>query len=102
MITAIIGNAPFAVSIVLTVFMGGLGFGSYLASRFVDRFRTPGNMVLFYGVLELIIGFYSLVLPFMLKVFGHFFSGIYNQLFSHFWLYNGLTFIGCSFVLFLP
>ncbi|MHC4159294.1 MAG: hypothetical protein ACYSSO_09475, partial [Planctomycetota bacterium] len=30
MIVKIIGGAPFAVSIVLTVFMGGLGLGSYL------------------------------------------------------------------------
>ena len=31
LIIKIIGSAPFAVSIVLTVFMGGLGLGSYLA-----------------------------------------------------------------------
>jgi len=33
MIVKIIGGAPFAVSIILTVFMGGLGLGSYLAGQ---------------------------------------------------------------------
>ena len=32
MIVKIIGGAPFAVSIILTVFMGGLGLGSYPGS----------------------------------------------------------------------
>ena len=37
MLVTIIGGAPFAVSIILTVFMGGLGLGSYLAGRVIDR-----------------------------------------------------------------
>ena len=37
MMVKIIGSAPFAVSIILTIFMGGLGLGSYLASRIIDR-----------------------------------------------------------------
>ena len=39
MIVKVIGAAPFAISIVLTVFMGGLGLGSYLAGRYVDRIQ---------------------------------------------------------------
>ena len=41
MIVKVIGSAPFAVSIILTVFMGGLGLGSYLASRVIDRIEEP-------------------------------------------------------------
>ncbi|MBW1806144.1 MAG: hypothetical protein JRJ06_07230, partial [Deltaproteobacteria bacterium] len=41
MIVKIIGGAPFAVSIVLTVFMGGLGVGSFIASRYIDRIMDP-------------------------------------------------------------
>ncbi|MBP8303285.1 MAG: hypothetical protein KBE04_04065, partial [Phycisphaerae bacterium] len=41
MIVRIIGAAPFAVSIVLTVFMAGLGLGSLLAGRTIDRIREP-------------------------------------------------------------
>ena len=35
MIVKVIGSAPFSVSIILTVFMGGVGLGSFLASRVV-------------------------------------------------------------------
>jgi spermidine synthase len=37
MLINVLGGAPFAVSIILTIFMGGLGLGSYLASRKIDR-----------------------------------------------------------------
>ena len=63
MIVKIIGGAPFAVSIVLTVFMGGLGLGSYVASRTIDRIKEPMKLVRLYGVLEIVIGAYCLALP---------------------------------------
>ena len=53
MIVKIIGGAPFAVSIILTVFMGGLGLGSYLAGRSIDRVKEPIKLVRIYGLLEL-------------------------------------------------
>ena len=43
-IVKVIGSAPFAVSIILTVFMGGLGLGSYLASRVIDRIEEPQKL----------------------------------------------------------
>ena len=66
MIVEIIGSAPFAISIVLTVFMGGLGLGSYLAGRSIDRVRNPLRLVGLYGILELIIGAYGILLPLLL------------------------------------
>ena len=42
MIVKVIGSAPFAISIVLTVFMGGLGLGSYLAERIGVNYRGHG------------------------------------------------------------
>ncbi|MHC4762659.1 MAG: hypothetical protein ACYS71_04700, partial [Planctomycetota bacterium] len=50
MIVTIIGSAPFAVSIVLTVFMGGLGIGSFLAGRIIDRVEKPIKLVNIYGL----------------------------------------------------
>ncbi len=95
----IIGAAPFAVSIILTVFMGGLGLGSFLASRTIDRIKEPTKLVRLYGMLEVVIGAYGLLLPVLLLVFRPLFAIFYNQLFSYFMLYNLITFIGC-FVLF--
>ncbi|MDP2983718.1 MAG: fused MFS/spermidine synthase [Candidatus Latescibacter sp.] len=102
MIVKIIGSSPFAVSIVLTVFMGGLGLGSYLASRYIDRHNTPRELVKIYGVLELVIGVYGLVLPVLLILFKPLYAFLYNHLFGYFLFYNLLTFLGCSFLLILP
>jgi spermidine synthase len=102
MIVKVIGCAPFAVSIVLTVFMGGLGVGSYLASRTVDRVKEPLRLVRIYGLLELAIGGYGLVLPALLIVFMPLYAAVYNQLFSYSLLYNILTFAGCCLLLVVP
>jgi spermidine synthase len=102
MIIKIIGSAPFAISIVLTVFMGGLGLGSFLASRTIDRIKEPIKLVRLYGVLEVVIGAYGLVLPFLLVAFRPLYATLYNRLFAHFMLYNFLTFVGCSILLCIP
>ncbi|MHC4433848.1 MAG: fused MFS/spermidine synthase, partial [Planctomycetota bacterium] len=102
MIVKIIGSAPFAVSIILTIFMGGLGLGSYLAGRTVDRIKEPIRLVRVYGILELVIGAYGLIIPVLLMAFKPLFSILYNQLFSHFMLYNLLTFVGCAILLCIP
>jgi spermidine synthase len=104
MIVKIIGGAPFAVSIILTVFMGGLGLGSYLASRKIDRIAAaePLRLVRIYGVLELAIGGYCVLLPGLLTAFRPIYAAMYNQLFGHFMLYSFLTFVGCSLLLVFP
>ncbi|MEE9370220.1 MAG: fused MFS/spermidine synthase, partial [Sedimentisphaerales bacterium] len=89
-------------SIVLTVFMGGLGLGSYLAGRVIDRIKQPIKLVRIYGILELIIGGYGLAIPFFLTAFRPLYAIIYNRLFNYFMLYNLLTFIGCSVLLCIP
>jgi spermidine synthase len=102
MIVKVIGAAPFAVSIVLTVFMGGLGLGSYIAGRTIDRVKQPLRLVRIYGILELAIGAYGLAVPFLLRAFTPLYAIVYNQLFSHFMLYNFITFIGCAVLLCIP
>ncbi len=102
MIVKIIGSAPFAISIVLTVFMGGLGFGSYIAGRSIDRVKKPLTLVRMYGFLELMIGVYGLLLPLLLIAFRPLYAFLYNHLFSYFLGYNLLTFAGCSVLLLIP
>jgi len=102
MIVKIIGSSPFAVSIVLTVFMAGLGLGSYLAGRTIDRIKEPLTLIRIYGILELAIGGYGLIFPLLLWVFKPLYAALYNHLFSYFLTYNLLTFIGCTLVLIIP
>ena len=45
MIDKMIGSAPFAVATVLTVFMGGLSLGSYLAGRHIDRIPNKKTLL---------------------------------------------------------
>jgi spermidine synthase len=102
MIVKIIGSAPFAVSIVLTVFMGGLGLGSYIASKTIDQIKNPLKLIRLYGVLELVIGVYGIILPLLLILFRPLYAFIYNHLFSYFLGYNLITFVGCFLLLIIP
>jgi len=102
MTVKIIGGAPFAVSIILTIFMAGLGLGSYLAGRYLQRNREPAQLVRLYGLLELGIAGFAVLVPALLALFTPLYSVIYNQLFSHFWLYSVVTFLGCALIFSMP
>ncbi len=60
MLTYVFGGTTLAVSTVLTAFLGGLALGSYLGGRYIDHFKKP---LLAYGILELAIGIYGLLVP---------------------------------------
>ncbi len=102
MIVKVIGAAPFAVSIILTVFMGGLGLGSFIAGKTIDRVGEPRRLLKLYALLELAIGGYGIILPGLIILSKPLYSLLYNQLFSHFLIYSVLTLIGCLVLLILP
>ncbi|MFC1853952.1 fused MFS/spermidine synthase, partial [candidate division CSSED10-310 bacterium] len=102
MIVAIIGAAPLAVSIVLTIFMAGLGVGSFIGGRFVDRVQEPGKLLSLYGVLELVIGCYNLLLPVLLLSLAGLVTFLYNVLFHYFIIYHLLILLGCALILSIP
>ena len=102
LIVHIIGSAPFAVSIVLSVFMGGLGLGSYWAGRSIDRLTRPFTLIRTYGLLELIVGIYAVLLPALIAVFRPLHALVYNHLFAYPIIYNLITFAGCMLLLIVP
>jgi len=55
-----IGNTHFSITVVVSVFMGGLGLGSVVGGRIADRSRNPLRL---YGILILLIGLICLVIP---------------------------------------
>jgi spermidine synthase len=102
MIDKVIGSAPFAVATVLSVFMGGLALGSWLAGKYIDRISSRLNLLSLYGKVELAIGIYGLLLPFFIYAAKPVYAVAYNSLFIHFWLYRLFTFFGCSVLLLVP
>jgi len=100
MIVKVIGAAPFAISIVLTVFMGGLGLGSYLAGRYIDQIKKSSQLIQLYGLMEIGIGIYALLLGGVIEASQPLFSAIYNQSSGHLLMFNAVILIG-AFVLFI-
>lgn len=100
MIVKVIGAAPFAISIVLTVFMGGLGLGSYLAGRYIDQIKKSSQLLQLYGLMEIGIGIYAFVLKGMIAASQPLFSSIYNHSSEHLLIFNAVILLG-AFVLFI-
>jgi len=102
MIDKVIGSAPFAVATVLSVFMGGLALGSWLAGRYIDRIDSRRNLLSLYGKLEIAIGIYGLLLPLFILGVKPLYILVYDSLFLHSWAYRFFTFFGCSLLLIVP
>ena len=71
----VFGTSQFAIATVLAAFMAGLAAGGFLMSRYADRASKP---LLVYGVLEIIIGLYALVFPFLLDAATPLYLGFYE------------------------
>ena len=63
--TLLLGASTYAVTIVLAVFMAGLGLGAWLFGKVADRFDEH-KLARSYVLLEIGIGLYALMLPWML------------------------------------
>ncbi|MFO0600155.1 MAG: spermidine synthase [Myxococcaceae bacterium] len=63
----LLGNTGQAHAIVLSTFMGGLALGAFLLGRRADKAKRP---LALYGLLEIGIGLYALVMPSVLEIFA--------------------------------
>lgn len=77
MLSLLFGHTTFAISTVITAFMGGLALGSYYFGRLADTnsgvmtfLKKHGVSPLFlaYGIMEAMIGVYCLFTPFLFRV----------------------------------
>jgi spermidine synthase len=93
------GATSFAVSTVLAAFMAGLALGSYLFGRLIDR---RGNPILVYGLLELGIGVFALVFPFLLGALTPVYRSIYPGLHERFYLISLVRFLLSFSMLLVP
>ncbi len=72
-----LGNTTYAQTIVLATFMGGLAIGATLWGRKADRAARP---LALYGLLEILIGIYCLLYPFLLSIFKSGFVSLVRSL----------------------
>ncbi len=57
---SVIGNTHFSITVVVSVFMGGLALGSFIGGRLADRSKNPLRL---YGILILCVGAGCLLVP---------------------------------------
>ncbi|MBI5187168.1 MAG: fused MFS/spermidine synthase [Nitrospinae bacterium] len=93
------GVSSLAVSTVLTVFMGGLGLGSLLAGKAIDKRKSP---LLIYAALELGIGVYALFLPYGISLLTPFYLFFHPFLGDNFTLISLVRFLFSTLLLLVP
>jgi len=71
-----LGSDVYAAAITLSVFMGGLSLGSWLAGKFADRLARP---LAGYGLIEIAIGLYALVFATLLEASTPALREVYRQ-----------------------
>ncbi|MFQ5606209.1 MAG: fused MFS/spermidine synthase [bacterium] len=98
-LSLILGNTVYSLSAVLSSFMGGLALGSYLAGRATRRIKRP---VLFYGYLEVLIGVYCALMPFIFDGAEIIYHALYNSFGTSFSLLTMSRFVINFIILIIP
>lgn len=99
MLTLRMGNTSYALAALLTVFMGGLALGAWIAGRWAPRGRWA---IRTYGILELTLGLYCLVLPKLLDAVNPWFDWIYRQYYDSLLTFSLLQFAVVGLLLLIP
>ena len=99
MLVRVFGTTSFAVSTVLAAYMAGFALGSYLLGKLIDR---KGNPVLVYGLLELGIGVFALVFPYILGGLNPLYRVLYRGLEGSHYSLSLIRFLLCFIVLLIP
>jgi spermidine synthase len=99
MLILIFGSTTLAISTVLTAFMGGLALGSFIFGRLMDGRRRP---LLYYGVLEGVIGLYALAIPLIFTGLIPLYKILWQQFHLSFYAFTLIQFLLVSLVLIVP
>jgi len=97
MLTLVFGHTIYSVSVVLSAFMAGLGLGSYLWGRTIDKVGSP---LLIYGKIELLIGLTAGFLSLLFSKFQPAYVWFYHWL-PDFFFQTGLLKTALAFSLVL-
>lgn len=99
MLGLVMGNTVYAVSTTLAAFMAGLALGSYFLGRAADRVGRPGRL---YGLLEILIGLYCLLLPLFIGAADPLYSFAYREFSASFASLTFIRFVTAGFTLLVP
>ena len=95
----VFGATTFAVSTVLTAFMGGLALGSFYFGRRSEKIKRPLRL---YGLLEVGIGIYGLAVPFIFASLPTIYQPFWQRLQISFLALSITRFIFAAVVLAIP
>ena len=99
MLGLVFGATTLAVSTVLAAFMGGLALGSALAGKLAQRIRKPLST---YGVMEIGIAVYALLVPFLFRWIDQVYVLIWQQLHPGYFAFSLWRFLLSGLVLLVP
>jgi len=93
------GNTHYSMATVLTAFMGGLALGSFFGGKIIDRAFNP---LAAYAILEGVIGFYCLLIPYLIDLAFPLFQWIYLTLGDAYTQASLARFVVCGVLLIIP
>jgi spermidine synthase len=99
MLGLVFGATTLAVSTVIAAFMGGLALGSALAGRLAQRIRKPLST---YGWIEIGIGVYALLAPFLFRWVDNLYALIYQRFQPGFFTFSLWRFVLSCLMLLVP
>jgi spermidine synthase len=99
MLTTVFGNTTYAITSVLSAFMGGLAIGSFVIGRYIERKKNP---LIVYAFLEIGIGITALFVPKILKILDTIYPFIYEYTTSYVWLLILTKIVFSLLILFVP
>ncbi len=97
---SVFGASAWALAAILSAFMAGLALGSFVAGRFGDRLKL--DPLAAYGVIELAIGVWALLFPWLLDAGIYFQGHFFFQWVEHHTLYGLIRFALSFLVLLVP
>jgi spermidine synthase len=95
----VFGSTTLAISTVLSVFMGGLGLGSWLAGRYADRLK---DRLKAYALAEAGVGAYALLVPLILRLYPALNAALYRLFGDHAVSLSLGRFLAAAMLLLLP
>ncbi len=93
------GSTTLAVSTVLTLFMGGLALGAWLAGKMADRFTDP---LARYGLIEIALAVYALLTPVLFRLVFPIFDQLGANAGSSLWGISIIRFLIAALLLLPP